>query len=649
MTDYTVEINKNDTSHLIPSIKLPPNIPLQELSNSELIKISANFFQHNGVLQINNLFSQKLIDNFYQAFCRSYQSYFAPKPCADALEVGDKRRMITVDVAQEFNNPDLYANPYLLNLMQKLLGKDFILGSYGVVIALPGAEHQHVHRDHPSLFDNEAIDTQLPSYAITAVVPLVNLTPSTGSTRVWKQSHRLERSQKEFKMSASDVPYMTTGSCYLMDYQLVHGGTANTSDIVRPILYLIYYRSWFREIVNFEKQDRIKITSAEYQKIPQPYRFLFSGLSVSQKNQEQLVNNRERAATIITAGEFSKVDTKEQERRLTQMAQSALAHYGLENYHLQLIKHRECTTFSLEIPGAVTVTESNTPYLANRYLLRIHRANYLSANAVKSELRWLEALSNEGFAVPKPVKNKQQQLVTVLQASGIPEPRVCTVTKWVHGAENQSVSLKAIGQMMAKLHNHSTSWQPPENFERPRWDWNGLFGEGAGYSINQGAKIWQLTPQPYRDLFTKVGDRFKLLTDILGEDRTQFGLIHADLCSGNLLSADGQVRVIDFADCGYGYWVHDLAMFMSYFARNTQAPTYLKSLLQGYGEIRPVPVKQLQYIDTFIAAQQVTLALWRVNRSQDHAYFRSILPHALKEAGEYAQWFLDQCVLPSAI
>ena len=649
MTNYTVEINKNENSNLVPLIKLPCHIPTQELSNSELLQISANFFQNNGVLQINNLFSQQLINNLYQAFCRSYQSYFEPKEYADALEVGDKRRMITIDVAQDFNNPDLYANPYLLNLMQKLLGKDVILGSYGVVIALPGAQHQHVHRDHPSLFDDETIDIQLPSYAITVVIPLVNLTPKTGSTRVWKQSHRLVRSQKEFKMSASDVPYMSTGSCYLMDYQLVHGGTANTSDIVRPILYLIYYRPWFREIVNFEKQDRINITPVEYQKIPQRYRFLFSDLSVSRTYEKQLVNNRERAATVITEENFYEVDIKEQEQRLTFMAQSALVHYGLENYRLELIAHRECTTFSLEIPGAVTVTEKNTPYLANRYLLRIHRANYLSAKAVSSELQWLEALSNAGIAVPQPVKNRQHELATVLRSPGIPEPRVCTVTKWVHGVKNESLSVKAIGQVMARLHNHSANWQPPEGFERPKWDWQGLFGKGAGYSLNQGAKIWQLTPQPYRNLFQQVGDRFKAMTNDLGEDSSQFGLIHADLCAGNLLAADGQVRVIDFADCGYGYWVHDLAMFMSYYARNPQAPTYLKSLLQGYAEIRPLPVKQLQYIDTFMAAQQVSLALWRVNRSQDHPYFRSILPQALKEAGEYAQWFLDKCAFPSAI
>ena len=642
MTNYKVEIHKNEASNLIPIIKLPENIPQQELSNPDLIKISQNYFNENGVLQVNNLFSQELINNLYQSFSNKYKKYFDYKEYADSLEVGDKRRMITVDVKDEFNNPDLYANPYLLNLMQKVLGEELILGSYGVVIALPGAEHQHVHRDHPSLFDDETIDVRLPSFAVTAVIPLVDLTEETGSTRVWKGSHRRERSQKEFKMNASDVPYMSTGSCYLMDYQLVHGGTANISDVVRPILYLIYYRSWFREIVNFEKQDRINITSAEYQKVPDRYKFLFSDLSVSKKNKIKVIDNRETITPPLTPQKkFHEVDAYNQEQRLTELAKGVLAQYGLENYRLQLIAHRENTTFSLDIPRAVTQTEGNTPFLLNRYLLRIHRGNYLSPNRVKSELQWLQALRQHNFPVPEPIPNQSGELITIAEGVGVPS-RVCSVTKWVY-AEEQPIDIKSIGKIIGQLHLHAAHWQPPANFERPRWDWEGLFGKGAGYSIDKGERIWELTPQPYRDLFRRVGDRFKQVSEVLGTEKDQFGLIHADLCPANLLYAHNRVRAIDFADCGYGYWVHDIAMFLSYYDRDPQVPTYLKSLLEGYATVKPLPLKQLKYIDTFIAAQHVTLALWRVNRAQDHPYFRSILKNSLTKAAEHAQWFLEKC------
>ena len=139
-----------------------------------------------------------------------------------------------------------------------------------------------------------------------------------------------------------------------------------------------------------------------------------------------------------------------------------------------------------------------------------------------------------------------------------------------------------------------------------------------------------------------LGDRVKQVMNILGEDKEQFGLIHGDLCPGNLLAFEDEIRPIDFADCGYGYWVQDIAMFINYFTRNPQVPKYLTQLLEGYKEVRPLPVQQLVYIDTFIAIHQVTLALWRVNRAQDHPYFRSIVENSLQKAAQHTQWFLEK-------
>ena len=639
MSTIEIKIQQNDNSQKIPIIQLPVDISQAGLVDRNLIKISQDLFRDNGVLQIDNLFSQELVKNLALSFQISYRDYFDNSEYADSLEIGDKRRMISVEVKDAFNNPQLWANLFILNLMQKLLGEHFILGSFGVVISLPGAVHQHIHRDHPPLFNDEAIDSQLPSFAITVVVPLVDLTEATGSTRVWKKSHRQKRSQRQ-RVADSYVPLMNRGSCYLMDYQLVHGGTPNTSNIVRPLLYLIYYRSWFREIVNFEKQSRIAISATEYQKIPDGYKFLFAGLN--HNTQKVLPPNSVERVSISNA-KFTEVDTYNQEQRLLQLAKKALVDYGLENAKIELITHRENTTFCIEIPHKAQKTEANTPYLTNRYLLRIHRGNYLSPEAVVSELQWLQALRHDSnLPVPEPVTTLRGELVTVVEAPGIPTPRVCSLMRWVYGEENKPMNLKNIGKLIGQLHNHSSQWQPPIDFTRPSWNWNGLFGEGAGYSINNGNKIWQLTPQPYRQLFREVGDRLKEVMNLLGEDKEQFGLIHGDLCPGNLLAFYNEIRPIDFADCGYGYWVQDIAMFINYFARNPQVPKYLTQLLKGYKEVRPLPVQQLVYIDTFIAIHQVTLTLWRVNRAQDHPYFRSILASSLQEAAQHARWFLEQ-------
>ena len=200
MSGLEVKISHNDNSNHIPAVRLPLNISQQELNNPQLIQIAQSLFEKNGVLQIDSLFPKTLVANLAEAFDKTYRAYFDREDYADSLKVGDKRKIINVEVESVFNNPQLYANPLLLNLMQKLLGQDYILGSFGAVIALPGAKQQHIHRDYPPLFDNEFIDARLPSFAITAVIPLVDLTEATGSTIVWKKSHRMARSQ-ELKMA----------------------------------------------------------------------------------------------------------------------------------------------------------------------------------------------------------------------------------------------------------------------------------------------------------------------------------------------------------------------------------------------------------------------------------------------------------------
>ena len=46
----------------------------------------------------------------------------------------------------------------------------------------------------------------------------------------------------------------------------------------------------------------------------------------------------------------------------------------------------------------------------------------------------------------------------------------------------------------------------------------------------------------------------------LGDGADQVGLIHADLHLDNALFWRDDVRIIDFDDCGFGYWLYDIAV-----------------------------------------------------------------------------------------
>jgi hypothetical protein len=69
-------------------------------------------------------------------------------------KVGDKRTQPAVPMRGPFLDPQLWAIPLLLlQIIRQLIAPDILLDSVTVVVARPGAEEQHRHRDHGRLFE----------------------------------------------------------------------------------------------------------------------------------------------------------------------------------------------------------------------------------------------------------------------------------------------------------------------------------------------------------------------------------------------------------------------------------------------------------------------------------------------------------------
>jgi ectoine hydroxylase-related dioxygenase (phytanoyl-CoA dioxygenase family) len=242
-------------------------LPLIRLSTDELTSSSLDpstrllarqVFASKGVLGIENVFEPKFIASLKSAFMTHYADYLIDRETDEALKVGEKRFMVPVEFTGVFNTPQLYANPFVLALIEDTLGPECTLGSFGAVAALRGAEDQHIHRDHPFLFNDKVIDTLMSAYAVNVIVPLVDINEYHGTTRIWPGSHRVWSVDEARKLPVED-PVMQVGSCILMDYRLLHQGTANRSKEVRPILYLVYRRPWFKDYVNFQKVGDFRV------------------------------------------------------------------------------------------------------------------------------------------------------------------------------------------------------------------------------------------------------------------------------------------------------------------------------------------------------------------------------------------------------
>jgi len=230
---------------MIPTIRFMPEEYASESVHQDTLLVASELFRVNGFLLLENIFSPDFIKTLHASFIKRYRHYSGDGEFSDALPLGDKRHMITVELMPPFNTPLLYANPFALPIIKQILGEDCILGGFGAAVSLPEAADQSVHKDHPRLF-NHAVDKLIPTYAVTMMVPLVNLTDTNGATRVWAGSH-LEIDEALESIEPED-PHVSIGSCYLMDYsRLIHQGVANHSKEVRPIMYNLYSYPWFRD------------------------------------------------------------------------------------------------------------------------------------------------------------------------------------------------------------------------------------------------------------------------------------------------------------------------------------------------------------------------------------------------------------------
>ncbi|ASJ73131.1 phytanoyl-CoA dioxygenase family protein [Granulosicoccus antarcticus] len=240
----------------------------------ETLALCATLFRKYGVLILKSVFEPSLLSQCHQVFSERYQAYLTDQRHKDALRIGDKRFQITIDITKPFNDPALYGNGLTLPLMKDILGEACILGCFTSAMSLPGSKDQRLHKDHKALFHDDPQSVSEPSFAVTMMVPLVDLNERVGTTRVKKGSHT--RTSDRSKGMPWQTPFVSVGDCYLMDYRLSHHGQANQSDKPRPILSLVYQRPWFRDYINFHNQPSLRLSSDEYEQVPAALKSLLS-------------------------------------------------------------------------------------------------------------------------------------------------------------------------------------------------------------------------------------------------------------------------------------------------------------------------------------------------------------------------------------
>lgn len=289
-----------------------------------------------------------------------------------------------------------------------------------------------------------------------------------------------------------------------------------------------------------------------------------------------------------------------------QQVYAFLEHWSLAQAHPSFVAQRENTVYRVD-------TISN-----KSYALRIRRVGYRSDLEINSELEWMAMLAKEGLRVPVPVAASDGTHIV-----RIGKYRADLVT-WLDGvpmgssAEPLNLSdpittFRTLGRTAAKLHLLSDQWTLPAGFKRPRWDNDALLGESPLWG-----RFWDCTGLAESDsvLFSQFRESAKIaLTSV--QDSLDMGLIHADLVRENILlqpTDRNRLALIDFDDGVFGYRLFEIATAL---VKNVDDPQYLelrKALIDGYRELRPIDISDL---DLFMAIRAATYVGWSAERKTE--------------------------------
>ena len=316
---------------------------------------------------------------------------------------------------------------------------------------------------------------------------------------------------------------------------------------------------------------------------------------------------------VLNSNNFEDLPEKEQVYKLRKLADAALEKFGFNQYRLTFLQHLVNTTFRLDCNQ-------------ERFLVRIHRAR--SRTAVVSELAWLEALAHETtISVQTPQRSLDGKMIVVGEQIGVPEPYPITVLSWLEGQilpqdHRSPHHFYRLGQLVAKLHHHAQHWTPTFELDRPLYDstsvlrTDNVFGEEA--------VTYEQLPEDVQEYLRRLHEQLQEVEQRLGKSPDQFGLIHSDLSFGNVLFTVDAVLPIDFDDCGFGYYLYDLAVIL---AGPWERPGFQQrrdALLQGYQEICELPDEHLSLIPAFMAMRASSLGQWDRVRTLLHTSYADL-------------------------
>ena len=161
---------------------------------------------------------------------------------------GACRYYVTLPFQGLFADPEIYEDPDLLAIVERVAGPEPVLCQLATDTPLKGSDYQAWHADTPALFP-EWNNNDTPSFQLAVNFALCDVGDDNGPFETTYGSHRMNKQEVMAGLTSGAIAQhrlpMAMGDVMIRDVRAVHRGTPNTTDRPRPMVVLGYSRRWY--------------------------------------------------------------------------------------------------------------------------------------------------------------------------------------------------------------------------------------------------------------------------------------------------------------------------------------------------------------------------------------------------------------------
>lgn len=241
-------------------------------------------------------------------------------------------------------------------------------------------------------------------------------------------------------------------------------------------------------------------------------------------------------------------------------------------------------------------------------VLRLHRPGYQDDSAIASELAWITALRRDtsvdlveplSDVLVDPATGRRAVLFAELPGGPVPDDAL------------DVPHFAALGEIAATFHEHTETWSRPDGFERFTWDVDDTIGTQPRWgSWRDGLAVGEGHRRVIEPAAARVAERI----DGFGRTTDRFGLIHGDLRAANLITSGAGIgadfTVIDFDDCGFGWYLFEFAAAASFVETDPRLPEWAQAWTRAYRDRRELPDAHAALLPDFVMLRRLQLLGW---------------------------------------